>query len=153
MSETSDAPPTLAGDHADDDPQVLEDLIRQDDSPPKPSELPKRADNVVTKLAPVANRLMTQTLVIPASSEWAPIMALPADPRRTLLNIAVTSETSTDYLQLTDDPGKLSSVNGAASLYAGTDVQFSGDGCFRGPVWVKAKPSTAHTIVIMAVTS
>lgn len=145
---TSPGRPTIAGDTTDDDGQVINSLTQGDATPPIPTELPT-VDLGITIKAPPMTRLMTGSMVVP--NTWAPVMILPADPNRKTLKIRVQSATATDYIRVSDDPGKLQFANLSYLGYISLPVELDGH---TGPVWLSAPDGTGPvTVTYAAVTS
>lgn len=143
-------PPTLAGNHADDDPQVLDSLVQQAAEPPKPDALPTERPDPIMPEPPPVTRLLTGMMNI--QKAWnAPTLLLPADPRRKSLRLILSSTTATDYVRVSDEQNKVQSVSGSliVPVYGGgVDL-----GAHTGPVWVYAPDiSSVATISHVAVT-
>lgn len=95
--------PKIAGDWLDDDPAVVDDLVRNQSDPPLPDDLPMAFDSLPdTKPTPIS-KFMARNYKYPASLT-DPIMLLPADAKRKRLIIRVdaTCVISSDRNDLVD---------------------------------------------------
>ena len=143
-------PPVIAGDHKDDDAEVIDNLVESKAEPPTPEERPKAKANRLEKPKPIS-RLMTGTQNV--DKAWAsPTLLLPSDPNRKSLHVSVISATSTDIVRFSDEANKCSSLltSGVVPVYAG-GVDLSG---YTGALWVHA-PDAAATVTVsyLAVTA
>jgi len=111
------------GDTKDDDAQIIDDDIREVDTPPTPITEPiphvSLEDTIkrTTKLGGV-----TQTL---APSWSTPTLLLPANDKRVGLQIKATSPTAvaTDFVVISSDPGLMQGNNAfAGALYHGQSL-------------------------------
>ena len=146
--EQETAPPVIAGDHSDDDAQVLDDLVESQGFPIESDSLPQVSSEAPRVPKGVITRVIGSTLTM--LSTWAPVLFLTADTRRRSVRIRMVSTTSTDYVRVGDDPGKLQSVGGSALVWSGQDTELAGH---TGPVWVSAADAAGTVIVtVVAVT-
>jgi len=144
MTESTQ-PPTLAGDHADDDGQVIADLLDPADAIDA-DDLPTRVGpRPSVPVVPRLTRIMTQTLAVQAT--WGPALLLPADPNRVRLSLWAASDTATDYARFSDDAGKIGAVSSSALIFSGQIVPVDGH---TGPVWVSA-PDAVGPVHVTAV--
>ena len=143
-------PETIAGDPHSPDARIIDSLVEDHAAPPTPTELPTE------KLAPVIDpkpisRMLTGSSVVQAS--WSPILLMPADPHRKTLMLWAASATSTDYVRIGDDPGKLQTVQASALLYSAQLLNVQ-PFAHTGPVWVSCPDATGPvTVTWLAVTS
>jgi hypothetical protein len=139
--------PELAGDWKDDDAQVIDDLVAQS---PNPTE--GELDTVVVNKEqfvkrPTPTQNVSGTFVFDANSTGSIIRALPYQPTRRMLYIAVIGATSTEYVSLADDQGKLNS-SAALRIYPSRDLT---DTESTGPIWMSAITASTLTVTWWAV--
>jgi hypothetical protein len=143
MPDMSDTPvaPTLAGDPHDPDARVLDSLVEQHAAPPTAAEDPTGPPTPLVK--PLRTTRLLTGAIKPLAA-WGPILALPADDSRTVLELVMYSATATDVLYVADDPGKLQANGGALVMVPNVRVSLPGH---TGPVWV-AVPNAPDTAVV-----
>lgn len=124
------------GDVHDDDPQVLDDLVKSQANPAPP--LPDELTIPVVERPKRLTRLQTgqQTM----QSGWDPYRILPSDPSRKTLLVAINSADPTDTVYVADSAD---SARFGGSLFQANPLTLTGH---TGAVWVYNP--TAHTVTI-----
>lgn len=125
MSET-DFRPLQTGDPFDDDAQVIDDLVQ-----PQANPVPPLPDEMTTPDTARPERITRmQTGRITLQSGWDPFQALPPDPFRKSLQIAMDSAAATDaiYMASSSDDAR----NGG-SLFQANPISPAGH---TGAVWL-----------------
>lgn len=152
--ESDPGRPAISGDLADDDAQIMDDLIESQAEPPEPRQLPHSTKPVAesTSVPAPITRIMTTNLEV--QSTWSAVLLLPKDANRTSLTLYAFSETPTNWIRWADDPGKLMQLSACAKLYSGQLLSFPGP-THTGPVWVYGPDlvTTACNVVAIAITS
>ena len=129
-----DAKPILPPDTTTDLPMIeAEKEIEIKPIPVRIVTVPDDPSIIVPK-----TKLRTGTLVIQQS--WPATQLVPADSKRTSLQIWAASNTATDYVLLSDKADNVQMVNTAALLYSGQLLTFplTLPGMHTGAVWVSA---------------
>lgn len=122
------------GDTHDDDPVVLDSLVQQETEPPDVGEAISAALAPDYTPAVRPSRVITGTLTM--LNTWLqPTCILQEDLNRKSITISVTTEDATDYINLADTAGLLS-TDTVGRIYE-TTVQEILHG-HTGPVWVTA---------------
>ena len=92
---------------------------------------------------------MTSTFILAAAG--VPVMLLPGYAGRLAVKLWAASNTATDYIRISDDPGKVQSVMGSVLLYSGMDLDL--EAVHTGPIWGYFGEGTGPiTVHVMAVT-
>jgi hypothetical protein len=142
--------PVIAGDPTDDDAAILDRLVESRAQPPTPDREPVTPISKTPLPHKPMTRLMTTTLAI--DKAWLPTLILPADPNRVSLQMWAASDTATDFVRISDDPGKVQSLGGCAQVYSGQWLQFPFPGTHNGPLWAYAPDGTGpiklHVIAV-----
>jgi hypothetical protein len=130
--------PLVVGDIHDDDPDVLASMVGIVSDSPAPEDLPYVAG---AQVSPKRRRrrpspLLTGYYSLDPSFIGA-TMILPADSYRTSLTVRVSSPSgsTTDYVSVSDDAGKVAVPNGSGRLYSGHALSVD---THTGPLWVAA---------------
>src|SRR6187551_954560 len=98
--------PTLAGDHSDDDGQVIDSLFVEVDTPPTP---PADTPAITHRTMPRrTNQLIEGFQVIDLNNLNTPMRLLNADPDRKDTIVRVNCTVATDSIRIADEPSKLS---------------------------------------------
>jgi len=95
---------TLAGNHADDDGQAIDDWFEA--APAGPVKYDDAPRPTAPEVKPVATRLLTRTVTVgmPGTTLYDPVQLFPADTRRKSLVIQVADSDPTDVLTTVASP-------------------------------------------------
>lgn len=142
--------PNIAGNHADDDAQYVDELFRVNPDSVAMEDLPRGIPLENPTFVPRGkNRLVARTYTVDRS--YGPIMLLPADPNRSELHVNVAS----DNAFLSDTKDTLTSAAGRANAFALYEFNEYVLDNYTGPVWMvseQSNPGSTVTFSVLAVT-
>lgn len=134
-------PPTIAGDHADDDGPVLDSLVEQSAEPPapKPATAPPVAPAPTPDRPRTPSRLLTGSMTI--NDSHGAVLLLPADPDRKNLSLSVMSAGTPDApvtpeangVRIAEDSGRV--MTDGASLVLPNGRNWDSVPGYTGAVW------------------
>lgn len=144
-------PPTIAGDHADDDGPVLDSLVEQSAEPPapKPATAPPAAPAPTPDRPRTPSRLLTGSMTI--NDSHGAVLLLPADPDRKNLTIAVMpAGTEANGVRIAEDSGRV--MTDGASLVLPSGRTWDSVPGYTGAVWAAVTGTGALFVTWAAVT-
>lgn len=134
--ESPDFKNLYLGDTRDDDGTVIDSFLIETDTPATPVTEPISPAPLITP--PSWGRLLTGSFVV-TTALLAPWMVLPADTRRksvtlSALSLAASPTAYAEYVQLSDENGKVLGMSGGYNLRHGKDpLVLMG---YTGPLYV-----------------
>lgn len=145
-------PEMYFGNVADDDAEVIDNLIESDPTPPEAQDLPytKGPDVPVPVAKKVIARLVSETRNYPAST--APVQVLAEDPNRKVFHLTIFG--AEVDAAIADNPNALTQAMSTCFIIAAPGTLDLSD--YTGPLWIKAAPdsdpSKTLSFSILAVT-
>ena len=146
-------PPTIAGDHADDDGPVLDSLVEQSAEPPapKPTTAPPAAPAPTPDRPRTPSRLLTGSMTI--NDSHGAVLLLPADPDRKNLTLSVMSAGTApeaNGVRIAEDSGRV--MTDGASLVLPNGRTWDSVTGYTGAVWAAVTGTGALFVTWAAVT-
>ena len=144
-------PPTIAGDHADDDGPVLDSLVEQSAEPPapKPTTAPPAAPAPTPDKPRTPSRLLTGSMTI--NGTHGAVLLLPADPDRRNLTISVVTATpELNRVRIAEDSGRV--MTDGASLVLPNGRAWDSAAGYTGAVWAAVPDAGTAFVTWAAVT-
>ena len=146
-------PPTIAGDHADDDGPALDSLVEQSAEPPapEPATAPPAAPAPPPDRPRTPSRLLTGSMTI--NDLHGAVLLLPADPDRKNLTVSVMSAGTppeANGVRIAEDSGRV--MTDGASLVLPNGRNWDSVPGYTGAVWAAVTGTGALLVTWAAVT-